>query len=115
MIRRLLAATILALVLVAAPSAQTDAPVRTFEVRDGEVYLDGRHLPLVAVLSTNVIEAFQTDTFDLDDRGGPGGLGGDQRGTFGKVRPTMFELAPDDVLVLDREERFHGGHPRPTP
>ena len=51
MIRRLLAAATLALAAVAAPSAQTDpsdAPVRTFDVRDGEVYLDGRHLPNAA-------------------------------------------------------------------
>lgn len=43
MTRRLLAAA-LALACAVAPAAQTEA-VHTFEVRDGEVWLDGKHLP----------------------------------------------------------------------
>ena len=44
MTRRLFAACALALALAASPSAQTDT-VHTFEVRDGQIYLDGRLLP----------------------------------------------------------------------
>ena len=51
MTRRLLAAAALVSVAAVAPSAQVQEVraggdvVRTFEVRDGQVYLDGRHLP----------------------------------------------------------------------
>jgi hypothetical protein len=45
MIRRLIAACVLALAVAAAPAAQTEEVVHTFELRDGRVYLDGRHLP----------------------------------------------------------------------
>lgn len=43
MTRRLIAAAAL-LACACAPSAQTDT-VRTFQIRDGAVYLDGRHVP----------------------------------------------------------------------
>ena len=43
MTRRLIAAAILTF-CAGAPAAQTDT-VHTFQVRDGAVYLDGRHLP----------------------------------------------------------------------
>lgn len=45
MIRRLIAACVLALAVAAAPSAQTEEVVHTFELRDGQIYLDGRLLP----------------------------------------------------------------------
>lgn len=45
MIRRLLAAFALALVAASAPSAQETEEVHTFELRDGDIYLDGRLLP----------------------------------------------------------------------
>ncbi len=45
MIRRLIAAGALALAVAAAPSAQTEEVVHTFELRDGQIYLDGQRLP----------------------------------------------------------------------
>lgn len=45
MTRRLIAACVLALAVAAAPSAQTEEVVHTFELRDGQIYLDGQRLP----------------------------------------------------------------------
>ena len=69
-------------------------------VQLGQPGLDCGHLALVPVLTSGVVETLQADAFNLGDRDGPGGFGVHHRGAFGQVRPTVFELSTNDILVL---------------
>ncbi|WP_420456439.1 hypothetical protein [Rubrivirga sp.] len=132
MTRRLLAAVALALAAASAPSAQTQEVraggevVRTFEVRDGQVYLDGRHLadavppgldldgfsmmpleltgPIVPVLEVDgavyVLEGEKLVPMDASSRPG--------RGVYilGDVTPEAVAEMPEESMTPIIEEAY---------